>query len=82
MNDRPTCFKCGGHITNKQIENSPKHHERWGGLFYCNKCQKEVDKKYGSGPKHGTSLHNKINKEYWKSCRLKDKMIEGNLKKL
>ena len=82
MKDRPACYKCNGHITNKQIKNTSKHHKRWGELFYCEKCQKEIDKKYGSGLKHGKSVDNKSNKEYWKSCRLKDKMLNGDLKKI
>ena len=78
MDNRPTCYKCGGHVSNKILSKYKDIYD----LFYCDKCQKEVDKKYGSGPKHGKSLHNKSNKEYWKSCRLKDKMLNGDLKKI
>ena len=79
MDERPTCNWCGGHITNKQITDASKHHSRWGGLFSCKKCQSEIDKKYDSCPKHGKSLHNAMDKKYWKSIRLKDKMINGEL---
>jgi len=77
MKYRPECYKCGGHITNKVIIEYSKR--RYAGIFVCKECQKEINKKYGCEPKHGKSFHNASNKEYWKSIKLREKELNGEL---
>jgi formamidopyrimidine-DNA glycosylase len=42
MKERIACFRCKGHITNKQISEMSKRTR----YIYCHACQKFIDEKY------------------------------------
>lgn len=81
------CYLCGGHIPSRVIKEMRKKYgvSSWQlEMVRCKDCQKKIDEKYGTyNPPNWRQNRNQspAEKDYWKSIKLKEKMLKGKLKK-